>query len=215
MRKTNSLLDLFLILAVGLALSACGTKTGTGHGLTVKSEAFSTSGIIALSAVDLLPRTLQRSLSDEITPRDVFAGAISDFKFCVTKVKLEAADGSSSGEIEFKLGLIDVSNGASKTWGTSPISTSFSLSRLRVEVHKDPELCSGADYSVKFNSVSATQDVEFRFLFDPAVTVTDGDEVSLSLAKVANVLRAAADQGSLTNENLKDFVEQVEESGTK
>lgn len=193
-----------VFLSIGLLLTAaCGTKTGNGYtggatgdgAVTIKSQAFSPS----LSAF------LLRAF--ELTPQ----ASVSTFKFCVKKVKLKNESGSEvtkngSGEIEMKLGLIDVSSGAEKSWGTPSIPSGFSLSRIEVIVEKDKELC-GIEDAVQYNSYSVQDNVEFKWNVSPAVTINSGDVISLSLASVVSALNQAATAGQLNDENLRTYIQ--------
>lgn len=194
---------LLVVFLFGTIDLGCGTKTGSGltptGDITVRSQAFGT-GRLAYASDDAYQ---ERLLSN-----------ITDFKFCVTKLKLEQEDGASGGEVEFKPGLIDVSSGEAKTWGTAALPTTLKLKRIKVEVHKDQELCSGASYSVKFNSVTTSKDVEFVFKFEPAIEVKAGGTVNLALTTIATTLREAADANQLNDESLKEFIEGVEGTGS-
>ncbi len=86
--------------------------------------------------------------------------------------------------------------------------------RIKVEVHKDRELCSGASSSVKFDSVTTSNDVELVFNFEPAIEVNGGCKVTLALTTIATTLRQAADSNQLNDESLKQFIEGVEGTGS-
>ena len=106
------------------------------------------------------------------------------------------ADTDGSGSFEYKIGLVDVSNGAEKTWITSAFPVGFTLQRIRVVVHKDESLW-GVNYSLKFNSFQSSSDVEFKFKFGPAIAVATGSIIKVALSMVVSTLRAAANASSL------------------
>ena len=210
-------------IVLGLCLAAlvngCGTRVGTGltGSVTLKSEAFSTTGLMALSPVGMLAAYTHDLVWGAPTR---FAGpTVTDFKICIRELKLEKADGNyadkdGSGSLEYKIGLIDVSNGAEKTWMTSDFPVGFTLQRVKVVVHKDESLC-GVNYSIKFNGFESNSDVEFKFKFEPAAEVVAGSTIKVALATVVSTLRAAADATALNDNNLKDYIEGVEGSGKK
>jgi hypothetical protein len=144
---------------------------------------------------------------------------VSDFKVCVSRIRLIGEDGndvkpvdddtkaddssssssspsSSANEIRFSPGLIDLSSGKAVDWGKAEIPTGFKIAGLRIKVHKDKDLC-GVDYSLKFNELTTPQDVEFKWKFDPAVEFTGTTEkLEVSLAEVITSL-GTADLSSL------------------
>lgn len=160
--------------------------------------------------------------------------AVSEFKICVASVKLEDGDGKAhveqpdgangqsmkdtkvetndaAAEIKFSPGLIDLSDGTVKTWGTVKIPTGFMLSKIKVKVKKSKEKC-GVDYSVRFNGIQSTEDIEFKWKFNPAVSISaNTDELKVSFASVVSALRAAAQAGTLNQ--MKDQIEAAEDAG--
>jgi hypothetical protein len=188
-----------------LLLTACG-KTGT---VSIKSESYATSGASSLMA--------DRDSLALVTP----STNVSDFKICVKRIRLQDEDGeavSKDGEtgengekdvddIRFSPGLIDLTDGLPEDWGKVEVPVGFKLSRLTVKVKKDESVC-GVNYSVKFNSASSPQDIEFKFKFDPAVELSDGSTLNVSMAKVVEQLRLAVDSGDIAS--MKERIEAVE-----
>jgi hypothetical protein len=177
------------IVPVVLVLAAAGCARK--REVEVKSTAFPVSG------------------STDIATFEEPTSTVDDFRFCVSRIRLEE-EGGGSKEMDLAPGLINVSEGEPVDWGTIEVPEGFEIDRVRVKVHKDKRLC-GVDYSVKFNEATSPQDVEFRFRLDPPLTTTEGvSSLELSLKEVVAKLRQAADSGSLAS--LKDRVEEVEGS---
>lgn len=204
---------------VVLVLTGCGTRVGTGltGSVTLKSESFSTTGLTALPPLGLVTAYAQDLT---LMANGRFAAPdVTDFKICVRELKLEKSEGGyadkdGSGSLEYKVGLVDVSNGAEKTWMTSDFPVGFTLQRIKVVVHKDESLC-GVGYSMKFNGFQSNSDVEFKFKFEPAIAISAGATIKVALSNVVSALRTAADNSLLTDGNLKDYVEGVEGTGKK
>jgi len=154
---------------------------------------------------------------------------ITEFKLCVERIRLEDAQGkphlhedaakkseddASTGEIKFTPGLIDLSDGTAKNWGMVDIPVGFALSRLTIKARKDQALC-GVDYSVDFNGTTSTEDIEFKWKFDPPVVLNGStDALQLSLATVTDKLRGDADRNTLGSD-LKGEIESTEDSDSK
>lgn len=197
-------------------ITGCGKKAGD---VTVESATFNTSGEALLAREKLNPNSeaLARFYPDEIVAAVSPTTTVTDFKICVRKVKLENEDGKTEqkddqDEIEFKPGLIDLTAGTAKSWGTMNVPVGFKLKKIKIKVKKDKDLC-GVDYSIKFNSATTDQDVEFKWKFEPAIDLDAGNKLSLALATVVSALRQAGDAGTLSS--LKDHVENTEGSGSK
>jgi len=142
--------------------------------------------------------------------------AISAFKFCVTQIKLKAPDNSpikveGADAIEARLGLVDLSAAAATSWGSINVPTGFQLGELDVELHADAQACSGATYSVHFENGTntthdLTKDVEFRFRFNPAITIHGNDIVSLGLTNIVSALNAAADNNAFDDDHISSYL---------
>lgn len=200
-----------LVLLLTLSLTMCGTKTGTGivstgsdGAITVKSSAFSTAARSLFSARGALD-------SDTV--------ALSTFKLCIGELRLENDGGSTvsnTGEdhIEFKPGLIDISDGAAKTWGTPNIPVNFLLKRIKLKVKKDSSTC-GVSYSVKVNDISTEEEVELRWTLTSPVTINANSSITLSLQNLATELKTEAAKSGFNEEQLKKAIERVEETAHK
>lgn len=182
-------------LAWILSMMGCGGGTSVGNPLvTLESVPYGSSGGSLYQAFAFSTAT------------------VTDFKFCVTKLKLtnandEAVTQNGSASIEAILGLIDVSNPAvTTTWGDVSIPVGFSLKQLNIELHRDPERCGGADYSMRYNGSSLTKDLEFHFEFNPTVSVADGDTLKLGLSSIASALESAVQAGKFNDENIGEFL---------
>jgi hypothetical protein len=108
--------------------------------------------------------------------------------------------------------LIDASQGNTINWGKITVPTGFRVTSLRVKVKKDESKC-GVNYSLKFNSATTPQDIEFKFRFDPAIETQAGDVIRLKLDSIVSHLRLAADNGSIAS--LKERVEEKVGMGIK
>lgn len=177
-----------------LGLSGCGTRTGNP---SVYSAAFSPTG-------------------GSLGFRGFLYGAVSEFKFCIRRVKLEAPDdstvgGDANGEIIFQPGLIDVSSGAAAKWGEPAIPTNLQIKRMKIKLGVDQSLC-GVNYSIRFNGVSSNEEIQFRWKFDPPLN-SNVDAIELRLQAFVNALLADADAGTLTSGRLKTLIEGAEETG--
>lgn len=150
------------------------------------------------------------------------AANITDFKFCVTKIEMEdesggAVEDEGSSSIEADLGLIDLSDPASTTaWGTISIPVDFTLSALKIEVHKDAEKCAGADYSVSFQGKTLSRDLEFEFEFNPPVPIVAGDTLTLAIDNIATALSDADAASKFDDEQVSEYLnETAKGSGDK
>ncbi len=215
--KTHVRMTRLLLSITSAALTGCGAGTGD---VTLSSGAYSTTGAVTLAASQL-------GLDPGAQFLSAFqAATVSDFKFCVKRVKLENEDGSAQkkegekgdggeadvDDIKFAPGLISVGSGTAVDWGAVNIPVGFKLRKIKVKVKKDSDLC-GVNYSVKFTSGSGSctsgcetdQDVEFKWKFEPALDLDSGTRaLELSLSTVVTALRAWADSPT---GSLKDKIE--------
>ncbi len=142
--------------------------------------------------------------------------AISGFSFCVTKLKVEAEDGSviqheGSDLIDVKLGLIDAGTvDSSLVWGNADIPVGTTIKRIKVEIHQDPELCGGQRYSVRLNGNELTQDLEFVFKFANAKPLAAGETVTFSLDPIINAYLSAFDAGAFSDSLIGSYAEGIE-----
>lgn len=203
-----------LVAALSTLSSGCGTTIGNPV-VVLESTPYDNAGAPLL--ISNLSRTL---LSPDVSQAAITA--VSDFRFCLTKLKLKNADGhfvtkDGAESIEAKLGLINVSNPtATKTWGEVTVPTDFLLRELKVELHHDPQLCGGADFSVSYNGQSIRKDLEFKFKFDPPVALVGGETFQLNLSNISVAFGQAEGANALNDEDIADFVnDNVEGSGKK
>ena len=183
-----------------LSKSSSGTSS-----VTIQSSAYSNDGSVVLSP------TIQK-LNNLLFMPSAFAATVSDFQFCITQMKVvtvgEAAAGSSQEAI---LGLIDVSDPSAITnWGTIELADGAQISEIHFEVHQDSENCSGANYSVSYNGQELTKDLEFKFEFDPAISIQNGDTLTLGLSTIAKAMEDASFAGQFTNENIGSYMENAQ-----
>jgi hypothetical protein len=206
----NSLARLAVIAAFNSVVFAqgCGTKTGD---VTLKSDPLS-------SSVQLF--------SEHALSGGFFANAVTSsdtLQFCITQVKLENHEGKAQTKdgqesIEFKPGLISLAGsnaGNTVTWGSMNIPTGFKIGKLKVEVHKDQELCPTlGEYSVVYDingkSLQTDKDVEFKFKFNANPEINAGDTIRITLGNIVSAMAQAS-----SGEDLKNKAEEIEESGAK
>ena len=158
----------------------------------------------------------------DVQPNTTLSIEVDDFKVCVKRIRMQDEDGETvksddddkndGDDIRFEPGLIDVTNGLPAEWGKVEIPTGFKLSRMQIKVKKDEALC-GVNYSVKFNAETTPQDIEFKFRFDPAIDVSDGSTLNISMAQVVEELRLRADNTVGHIGSMKERIEAVEGSG--
>ncbi len=200
------------LLAIGMVLQVPGCGgTGTGNPyVDMRSPPY-------LTGVSLYER-----LINLVGVASAWAAApVTEFKFCSTKLKLkneagEAVGGDATGAVEAVLGQVDISNGAvTQTWGRLEIPVGFTLSRIEFELHYDPEKCAGADYSIRYNGVSITRDLDFRFQFSPAIVLDAGDVLNLRVQNIQAKLAEAETAGQLNDTNVASYLATVEGEGSE
>lgn len=170
-----------IMLCGTFAIVGCGKTSGS---ITLQNSAFglSTSARAGFEAF---------ALSSAAT-------TISSFSFCVREVKLEAEDGNavrkdgdSDDLIEVRLGLISPNDGLKTlSWGTADIPVGTAIKKIKVQIHKDKELC-GVDYSVKMNDLTLTKDIEFKFTFPKGTVMEAGKTITFDLQPIVAALSAA------------------------
>ncbi|MBI4924925.1 MAG: hypothetical protein HY843_03290 [Bdellovibrio sp.] len=214
--KKQNLFMVFISLIVPSLLfqTGCGTTVGNPvtSDITISSDSFSLAGLGAIFIT---------------SPEVYFATSVNEFKFCVKRIKLEDEDGNAKkkdgetgddGEkdpedIRFAPGLIDLSAGVVKDWGTVNIPIGFKLKKIKIKVKKDKTLC-GVNYSVRFNTQEASEDIEFKWKFSPALDLTNAvSALKLSFSTIMSTLRAAADAGTLAQ--IKSHIEGVEDAASE
>lgn len=202
-------------LVIIFSLAGCGTTVGNPL-ITLSSAPYTlnTSPILFQEMPSLRSQTQLLS-------------SVQSFKFCVTKLKLESSEGTfvqknGADSIEAVLGLIDLSNGSvKKQWGQVQIPTNFYLNRLSVELHKDKDKCAGAEYSLEYynginSSKNITKDMEFKFKFNPAIYLQEGNSLTLTIDAILTKLDQAATAGKLDDTNIDSFLDSsTEGSGNK
>lgn len=168
------------------------------------------------SAAGSLPEPM-RKLFDLLIPSAVATPTnLTGIQLCITQIKLEAEGGSTikngdSDAFEARLGLVDLGNGLSnKTWGDLPIPEGTVLKRLKVEIHKDENLC-GVGYSALLThsggTANLTKDIELKFSFSTARTLSAGDAIIVGLTNFVSQLESARLAGKLNNEQITPYLE--------
>jgi hypothetical protein len=216
--KTIKLVILLILTLLFIAnFTSCapgdsGTSGGNPAVVTLESGAYTNDGSMAL-----FMHPVYRNIESLFLIPSAVAGPITDFQFCITKMKLKlTGDSVESDSVEARLGLIDISvQSAVVNWGNVEISEGAQLSELIMEVHYDPEVCSGATFSASYNSTTITQDLEFKFKFNPAVTIDSGDTLSLSMSKIAEAIENAYQAGDFNNANITTYLENVYGEGSE
>jgi hypothetical protein len=225
-----------VMLTLGLASCAGEDEEGVTTETTTEATTDSTSSSTGSVTLKSAPFTVGKAVSANLqtgkrdnyvsTDVSVDTAALTDFRFCITQIKMTedtSADPTTdvsgdvpTGAIEAILGLIDVSDPTvATTWGTLDIPVGFMLSELAVEVHKDSENCSAAEYSVLYNGIQLSQDLEFKFDFSPSIQLDAGDVLNLALSNIAGTFQAANAAGALDDENITAYVEDLVEEGSE
>lgn len=214
---------LLLIAILGLVVGACADEASDSSATTDTTDSTTTSDTTS-TTVSTGTVTLQSSAFTPTALMDVNAvTAVTDFQFCITKIQLTAEGGtavedeSGATSIEAILGLVDVSDPSVPVdWGTlADVPVGFGLSELMVEVHKDAENCDGAGFSLSYNGTALNQDIEFKFIFDPAVALDSGDTLALSMLNIQTAIQEADDAAQLTDETINSYLENVAGEGSE
>ncbi|MBT4791662.1 MAG: hypothetical protein HON90_08840 [Halobacteriovoraceae bacterium] len=207
----------FSLFIVSCAPTDEGTGTTGGNPVTVtiQSSPYTNDGSTAL-----FMNPAVKKIQNLFLFPSAYAATINDFKFCITQLKVvTSADGQPSSSQEARLGLVDVSTATvSQEWGQIELADGSQVSEIHFEVHTDAESCSGENYSVSYNSQTITKDLEFKFKFDPAVTVSNGDTFTLGLGVIAQAIEnaSAAIPSQFNNEQISNYLETtVVGTGTK
>lgn len=194
---------------IGISLLSQGCAKGSG--VTLQSRGFNVAQMNFFEHPFL-------AIRDLLVPNAYAAGAFTGIKFCITQMKLEAEDGSSikdeetdSDLFEAKLGWVDLGNGnTTVSWGDLPIPHGTKLKRIKVEIHKDQELC-GTAYSAALTTASATRnltkDIELKFAFSSAKELSEGDSVTVSLANLIAQFESAEAAGKLNDSQITSYLE--------
>lgn len=208
MRKLTGFQSLFysFLVVTALQVSGCGTKTGDpGTGtLNFQSKAFATTGFAALGFSNFAADSLNLQTR------------VSKFLLCVSKIKFQTDSGDTieqngSDEINFPLGLIDLSDGGEKNWGSKTVPIDFLLKKVTAVVKPNPAIC-GNSNSITFNSRTTNETISLKWTLATPITLTDGTAIRVSLTNIVQALRQANDAGSLHNDHLKTIVEATEDS---
>lgn len=191
----------------------CAGETGTGGGnpliaeksVTVQSDSYTNDGTLVLFQSPYFLKLEKLFISRS------YAGVVTDFQFCITQLKVKSSSSSgTTAATEVVIGLVDVSDqNATINWGDFKLNSSTDISEIHFEIHSDSENCSGEDFSVSYNGVTITQDLEFKFQFDPAITIENGDTITLGLSPIAKAFQDAADAGEFTNEQIGPYMENI------
>ncbi|MAE57394.1 MAG: hypothetical protein CME69_00855 [Halobacteriovorax sp.] len=206
MKNFILLVFMFSILSCGSSsdgTSIGGTTGGNPATSTLVSRPYTNDGTVAMIKKEIF------YFWSLFKAEKAVAAPVSTFRFCVTKLKVVSeVDGQASNSREAILGLIDVSdNTATTNWGNVELTDGETVSELQIELHRDPENCSGVNYSLLYNGSELTKDLEFKFRFDPAITAQNGDTLQLDLSVIAKAIEDASSAGQLNNEQISNFLQ--------
>jgi len=210
-----------LALLLGTLVSCKDSQNGTVADSPTATTTTPTPVTVSTSG----PVTL-KSKSISVAAANVNGGpqfavtGLSGFKFCITQIKMldgsgaSVQDASGASALTAVLGLIDVSAGTAINWGTITVPTGFTLGELAVEVHKDPENCSQAAYSLSYNGQQLSKDLEFKIKFNPAIQLDSNDIVGINLDTLVTTFKSASAAGALTDEGIGAYVESMTAVGS-
>ncbi|MCM2279184.1 MAG: hypothetical protein NDJ89_13995 [Oligoflexia bacterium] len=186
-----------LIFIQILAAAGCGKQESTGIPLQSNPLAGPDQAYFQALSQRLFARgseSLLRILGVE--PAYAAVSSFNTLKMCVSEVVWELLSGSqaSSTAAPLKPGLLDFSptDTTAKALGTLDVEPGTVLKNIKFTIATKPELCSGANYAVLFNSGATgerhvTQDISFRFDFPPGgYTVDDSRAITLYLGNIVN-----------------------------
>jgi ribosomal protein L33 len=203
---------LLLMLSLTLMVTSCNldggsspiAKTRRTGNVTVQSGAYTNDG----SAV-VMNHPVLRGIQNLLLIPPAYAAAVTDFQFCITKLKVVSeVDGAAGASSEAILGLVDVSDpNADTIWGNIELPEGAQVSEIHFEVHQDSENCSGANYSVSYNGKELTKDLEFKFKFDPAISIQNGDTLDLGLSVIAKAMEDADAAAQFNDAQIGNYVE--------
>lgn len=211
--NTHKLLTILVLTLVMIINTSCiqqeddsglGTSGGNPGNISIESAPYTNDGTAAF----FMNPTFRKLQSLFLVP-PAYAGVVTDFKFCITKLKVvSTADGAASGSQEAILGLVDISDqNVSNSWGNISLEEGSSVSEIHFEVHYDSENCSAVTYSTSYNGQTITKDLEFKFKFDPAITANNGDTLSLGIGKIAKAMEDAHAAGKFNNTDIGAYME--------
>ncbi len=205
------MIKVILIISCLFFTLSCGSGTSGGNPgvtsrVTIESGPYTNDGSLVMISNPYL-----KGIENFLISTAFAAVPITDFQFCVTKMKVKTEGESTVGvSLEAKLGLVNVSDAnATTNWGQINLTKGASISEIHFEIHQDSETCSGENFTVSYNGQTITKDLEFKFRFNPAVSVNDGDTFKLGLSKIAKAVEDARAAGQFNNENISPYLENV------
>jgi len=209
-----------LVATLGLlALAGCKAKDNA----TVASATTTTPGVVTITTtgpVTLSSKAITVPAANMSGAPNLAVSGLTDFKFCITQIKMLDASGDTvqdstgASAMTAVLGLVDVSAGSSIPWGTVTVPTGFLLGELAVEIHRDPENCSQAQYSLSYNGVQLQKDLEFKIKFSPAIQLDSNDLIGVNLDTLVTMFKDAYAAGALNDEGIGAYVERMSATGT-
>lgn len=206
----NSLFTLIFLLFLGCAPGDSGTSGGNPlveANVSVQSTPYTNDGTVVL-----FYNSKVKKIANLFLIPSAMAAPVSEFKFCITKLKVVSSENGTPGaSVEAILGLIQLDDSSQTyNWGNITLIEGQSVSEIHFEVHHDPENCSGADYSALYNGQSIQQDLEFKFKFSPAITVSNGDTISLGISTIAKAMEDAHAAGEFNNSQITTYLESAQ-----
>ncbi len=204
MKHTQKILTMMLILI----FSSCQQEetapvaSGSNSSVTIQSGSYTNDGSVVQGP-------LMKNLKNLLLIPSAFAAPVTDFKFCITKLKVvSSVNGSPGNSQEAILGLVDVSNPNGVTdWGTIELADGSVVSEIHFELHRDPQNCSAAEYSTSYNGKTITKDLEFKFKFEPAISIRNGDTLTLGLSKIAKAMEDADVANKFNNTDIGQYMQ--------
>lgn len=207
-------LTLIFILFTGCqdtSSNPVGSSGGNPATVTIQSGSYTNDGTIVMHPAI-------KKLQNLFFIPSAYAGAVSDFQFCITQLKVVSSVGDApSASQEAILGLVNVSDpNAVSNWGTIELEEGATISEIHFEVHYDPQNCSAATFSASYNGQTLTKDLEFKFKFDPAISISQGATLELGLSQIAKAMEDAYAAGHFNDSQISNYLDStVEGTGTE
>ena len=206
------------LIPLALLTSSCG-GTGIGNPLvTIQTHPLAGPDAAMLPKVPWYMGRVENLLASLFGIQKAWAAVstFNRFEICLSEITFELlAGGVDSGDRTLSPGLLSFSPSSTEamTIGGLNLTPGSTLKNVKFVIATKPEICSGANYAVLFNSPSSggdrliTQDVSFRFDFPSSGYVITGSPqtIDLLLGQIVNgmvALGATLDNSTIQTVNV-------------